>query len=73
MLVLFHVQSSEADGVLCAFGIEPARKSKDRKQTGCRDYLALVFRNFWSPGFKTLNSAGVWAKNSARDITGKDA
>jgi len=73
MLVLFEVQSSEADGVLCAFGIEPARESKDWKQTGCRDYLPLVFRNFWSPGFNTLNSVRVWAKNSVRDITGKDA
>jgi hypothetical protein len=37
------------------------------------DHLPLRFGDFRSPGFETLNSFGVWAKNSARDIAGKEA
>jgi hypothetical protein len=73
MLVFFHVQSAKADGVFRAFGVESVRISEDRQQTCCDDYLPLGFCDFRSPAFETLNSFGVWAKNSARDITGRDA
>ncbi len=73
MLVLFHYHSSETNGVFGAFGIDLARISKDGQQTGGNDHLPLGFGDFMAPSFKTLNSFGVWAKNSARDITGKDA
>lgn len=62
-----------AYGVFRAFGVESAGIREDRQQTGGNDQPPLGFRDFGSPAFKTLNSFGVWAKNSARDITGKDA
>jgi hypothetical protein len=45
----------------------------ERQRTGSHDHLPLGFGDFRSPALKILNSFGVWAKNPARDITGKDA
>jgi len=39
----------------------------------CRNQFPLGFGDFGSAAFETRSSFGVWAKNSTRDITGKDA
>lgn len=73
MLVFFHVRSSKADCMFRAFGIKTAWISDGRQQTRGKNHLPLGFCDFMSPAFKTLSSTGVCAKNSARDIAGKEA
>ena len=71
--VFFHVQPAKADGVFGALRVKATGKREKRQPIGGNDQLPLDFRDFWSLAFKTLNSRGVWAKNSACDIAGKDA
>ena len=73
MLMLFHVSSLKSNGVFCAFGVDCSRVTQDRQQAGRNDHLSLDFGDLRPPGFTTLSSLGVWAKNSARDITREDA
>ncbi|MEO8616969.1 MAG: hypothetical protein ABI600_17650 [Luteolibacter sp.] len=63
----------ESDGVFGAFGVDGSGIRKTRQQTSRSDHLSLDFGDFSPPGFETLRSFGVWAKNSARDITWEDA
>jgi hypothetical protein len=64
---------AKSNGVLGALRIESTGKREKRQPIGGNDQLPLDFRDFWSLAFETLNSRGVWAKNSACDIAGEDA
>jgi hypothetical protein len=73
MLVLLHEWSPEADNVLGAFGVVVARVRYAGEKSACCNYLLLGFCNFGAFCLTIRNSCGVWAKNSARDIAGKEA
>lgn len=73
MLVLFDKPTPETDDVLGSFRVEVSRVGDGFQKSGCRDYLALAFGDLEAVFLGTRNSEGVWAKNSARDITGKEA
>jgi hypothetical protein len=70
MLVLFDEPTPEADDVLGSFRVEVSRVGDGSEKSGCRDYLALAFGDLEAVFLVIRNSEGVWAKNSARDITG---
>lgn len=70
MLVLFDKPTPEADRVLGAFRIEMPRVGNGSENPRPRDYLALLFGALETVFLGARNSEGVWAKNSARDITG---
>lgn len=70
MLVFFDKLTSEADRVLGSFCIEMPWAGNGSEYPGLRNYLALDFDDLGTVFLETRNSGGVWAKNSARDITG---
>lgn len=70
MLVLFDKPTPEADDVLGSFRVKVSRVGDGPEKSGCRDYLPLAFGDLEAVFLGIRNSEGVWAKNSARDITG---
>jgi hypothetical protein len=73
VLMLFHPTATKTDAMLRAFHIEPARPGEGGKNPGTYNGLPLDFCDGVAAFLTVRSSAGVWAKNSARDITGRDA
>lgn len=70
MLVFLDKLSPEADGVLGSLRVEVPRVGDGSKKSGRCNYLPLAFGDLGATFLEIRNSRGVWAKNSARNITG---
>lgn len=70
MLMFLHIRTPETNRVFCSLRIE-GFKSRDHCQKSRLGYgLPLTLDAFGTVFLTTLNSFGVCAKNSERDITG---